>query len=63
MTPPAPYDDPDFDAYERAVGRRRVVATVITLLALSGLAGGAAVGAVASSQNERAEHSMSADLS
>jgi hypothetical protein len=62
VTRPATYDDPDFRAHERAVGRRRVVAAVITLLALSGVAGGAAVGAVVSSQNERGEHAWSGQV-
>jgi len=63
VTAPASYDDPEFRAAERAVGRRRIVATVIALVALTGLAGGSAVAAVASAQNERAEHAaVSAEL-
>ena len=62
MTGDASYDDPDFRAAERAVGRRRAVATVVALVALSGLAGGSAVAAVASAHQERAEHSVSSEL-
>ena len=58
VTTPASYDDPAFHAAERAVGRRRIVATVIALVAFSGLAGGAAVAAVATAQNERTEHTL-----
>jgi hypothetical protein len=62
VTRTASYDDPDFRAHERAVGRRRLVATVIALLALSGVAGGAAVGAVVCAQNERTESGWSTQV-
>jgi len=56
MTDPASYDDPEFRAAERAVGRRRAFATAIAVVALAGIAGGSAVGAVESAQGDRAEH-------
>ena len=50
---PASYDDPDFRNHERAVGRRRIVAAALIVLALTGLAGGSAAAAVVSAHDER----------
>ncbi len=52
---PASYDDPDFRTRERAVGRRRVVAAALMVLALTGLAGGSAAAAVVSAHDDRVD--------
>jgi len=56
---PASYDDPDFRSEERAVGRRRLVAAVLMVLALTGLAGGSAAAAVASAHDDRVDATTS----
>jgi len=52
---PASYDDPDFRSEERVVRRRRLLAAIVTLTAFVAVAGGSAVGAVASAQEDRAD--------
>jgi hypothetical protein len=55
MNEPAPHDDLEFRAAERAIARRRLVAAVVTVLALTGIAGGSVVGAVAGAHDDRAD--------
>ena len=59
MTSSAAYDDRDFRVSERAVARRRLVAAVITVLALAGIAGGSVAGALAGAHDERADAGIS----
>ncbi len=55
MTRSTSYDAPTHRAAERALGRRRLVAAVITVLALAGIAGGSAAAATAQAHDDRAD--------
>ncbi len=54
MSDREPWEDAEFRAEERAVGRRRLLAAAVMLLALAGVAGGSAIGAVASAHEDAA---------
>jgi hypothetical protein len=56
---PASYDDPDFSTEERQVGRRRVLAAAVMMLALTGIAGGSAAAAVAMAHDDQADSHLS----
>ena len=49
------YDDPGPVPSERALARRRLVAAVVTVLALAGVAGGSVAGALAGAHDDRAD--------
>jgi hypothetical protein len=53
MARPPAYDEPD--PRERALGRRRLVAAVLTVLTLTAVAGGSAAAAVAVAHEDRAD--------
>ena len=59
MTRSTSYDDPDFGDAERRLARRRVVAAVVTVAALAGVAGGSVAGALAGAHDDRADAGMS----
>ena len=56
------YDEPSLGAPERALARRRRVAAVVTVVALAGVAGGSAVGAVAGAHDDRADQTSASSM-